>query len=135
MIGVDVKYSTGGLHLRAQVNYGTVSNTGAYNQFTGSDMGSALSGWYTEISYDVLQRSERFQSGLIPFVRYEQYNTHAAVEGGTPVNASFNRNDLTFGLGWKIDSGAMLKVDYQVFNQGESTESNQQVNAGVAVWF
>ena len=34
-----------------------------------------------------------------------------------------------------MDSGAMLKVDYQIFNNEGTTESNQQVNAGVAVWF
>ena len=135
MIGADARYSRGGLQIRAQVNYGAVSNAAAYNEFTGSDMGSAISGWYTELSYDFFQRSARFESGLIPFIRYEQYDTHAAVEGGTSKNASYNRNDLTFGLGWRMDSGAMLKVDYQIFNNEGTTESNQQVNAGVAVWF
>lgn len=135
MLGADARYVNGGLQIRAQVNYGMVSNSDSYNEFTGSDMGSAISGWYTELSYDLLQRSDQFESGLIPFIRYEQYNTHASVEGGTTQNAAYNRNDLTFGLGWKIDVGAMLKIDYQVFNQAGSDASRQQVNAGVAIWF
>jgi hypothetical protein len=72
---------------------------------------------------------------LIPIVRYEQYHTHAAVEEGVSLNEAYNRSDLTFGLGWKLAQGAMLKVDYQVFNNQAASESKQQFNAGVAVWF
>ena len=84
------------------MNYGTMSNVISYNEFTGSDMGSAISGWYAELSYDVLHSLEQYSSALIPFVRYEQYNTHAAVEGALVMNDSYNRSDLTMGLGWKV---------------------------------
>ena len=135
MLGVDARYSRGGLMIRAQYNYGTISNTTSYNEFTGSDLGSAISGWYAELSYDVLQSIEKYTSGLIPFIRFEKYNTHQSVEGGLTVNEAFDRSDLTMGLGWKLDKGAMLKVDYQVFSNAATDESSSQLNAGVAVWF
>jgi hypothetical protein len=135
MLGVDARYSRGGLMIRAQYNYGTISNTTSYNEFTGSDLGSALSGWYAELSYDVLQSIEKYTSGLIPFIRFEKYNTHQSVEGGLTVNEAFDRSDLTMGLGWKLDKGAMLKVDYQVFSNAATDESSSQLNAGVAVWY
>ncbi len=135
MLGMDARYNLGGLHLRGQFNYGWVSNSASYNEFTGSDLGSSLGGWYGEVSYDLFHGVERFESGLIPFVRFEQYNTHASVEPSTLLNASYKRSDLTIGLGWRMVRGAMLKADYQVFNKKDESESKQQFNMGVAVWF
>ena len=76
-----------------------------------------------------------YDSELIPFIRFEQYNTHASVEPGTNMNPSFNRTDLTVGLGWKITRGAMLKADYQVFRNAENTGTRNQFNAGIGIWF
>ena len=135
MLGVDGRYSMGGLQLRAQLNYGIVSNSSNYNEFTGSDLGSTMYGWYGEIAYDLFHPSERFETGLIPFIRYEQYHTHGSVDVGAVLDPSYNRSDLTFGLGWKLASGAMLKLDYQIFNNRGTNGSWQQLNAGVAVWF
>ncbi len=135
MFGADARYSLGGLHLKAQVNYGIISNSASYNEFAGSDLGSSLSGWYGEIAYDVFHHMEGNTTGLIPFIRFEQYNTHASVEKGLSANPSFNRSDLTFGVGWKLAPGAMLKMDYQVFQNKATSDARQQLNAGVAVWF
>ncbi len=135
MLGMDARYNLGGLHLRGQFNYGWVSNSASYNEFTGSDLGSSLGGWYGEVSYDLFHGAEQFESGLIPFVRFEQYNTHASVEPNTSLNPSYNRSDLTVGLGWRMARGAMLKADYQVFNKKGESDSKQQFNMGVAVWF
>jgi hypothetical protein len=135
MLGTDARYVRGGLQLRAQFNYGLVSNSSSYNEFTGSDMGSSISGWYGEIAYNLLQGKERYESELIPFIRYEQYDTHSSMEDPGLVNPAYNRNDLTFGLGWKMARGAMLKLDYQIFQDRGTEETRQQVNAGVAIWF
>ena len=135
MLGADARYNRGGFQARAQLNYGWVSNSGTYNDFTGSDLGSALSGWYAEVAYDVLHSVERFESELIPFVRFEQYNTHATVEGTINLNPALNRTDLTLGLGWRMVKGAMLKLDYQIFKNKGPADPQHQVNAGVAVWF
>jgi len=135
MLGLDARYQIGGLQLKAQGNIGRVSNSSTYNEFTGSDLGKSLGGWYGEVSYDLFHGIERFESALIPFIRYEQYHTHASVDAGTTLNPSYNRSDLTVGLGWRITTGAMLKADYQVFRNEGSDDSMQQFNAGVAVWF
>ena len=59
--------------INAQTNYnGNMDvhrNTLAYNQFTGSNFGSGIMGYYLELSYNVLQAS-RTKHELIPFVRY-----------------------------------------------------------------
>ena len=135
MLGIDARYNLGGLSLRGQFNYGIISNSIQYNEFTENDLGSAIGGWYAEVAYNLFHSSESLNTELIPFVRFEQYNTHMAVADGTTLNPSFNRSDLTFGLGWKISQGAMLKADYQIFNNEASSDSRQQFNMGVAVWF
>lgn len=135
MVGADARYSIGGLSLRGQINYGIVSNSDQYNEFSESDLGSTLSGWYGEIAYNLFHSVEGIQTELIPFLRLEQYNTHSAVAEGTTMDPSLNRTDLTFGLGWKLSQGAMLKADYQVFRNKGSGANKQQFNAGVAIWF
>jgi hypothetical protein len=135
MLGADARYNKGGLQLRAQLNYGWVSNSDQYNEFSSSDLGSALSGWYGEVGYNILHSSDRFKSELIPFVRFEQYNTHSSVADGITADPALNRTDLTLGIGWKMAKGAMLKLDYQNFSSKGPGDSIHQVNAGVAVWF
>jgi len=135
MLGADARYTLGGLHLRAQFNHGWVSNSASYNEFTGSDLGSSLSGWYAEVAYNVLESVDRFESELIPFVRLEQYNTHASMQGTATPDPALHRTDLTLGMGWRLIKGAMLKLDYQLLNNKGAADPMHQVNAGVAVWF
>ena len=135
MFGVDAIYQLGGLQVRAQANLGMVSNAADYNEFTGSDLGSSIGGWYTELSYDLLHRIEKYESELIPFIRYEQYSTHVSTEGPLMENPEYQRSDLTIGLGWRLAKGAMFKTDVQWFGEKGSGETRKQFNAGVAVWF
>ena len=71
---------------------------------------------------------------LIAFARYENYNTHAEVEG-ISVNDSYDRTELTFGLGFKVAKGAVFKADYQIKSDASSDDKKGQVNLGVGVWF
>lgn len=135
MLGVDARYQLGGLQLRAQGNLGLVSNSTSYNEFTGSDLGSSIGGWYLELSYDILNGIEKYESALIPFVRYEQYNTHVSTEDPLPQNPGYQRSDLSIGLGWKLAAGAMLKTDMQWFSDKDPGNARKQFNAGVAIWF
>jgi hypothetical protein len=135
MLGLDARYQLGGLQLRGQANLGMVSNSATYNEFTGSDLGSSIGGWYLEVSYDLLHKVESFESGLIPFIRYEQYSTHVSTADPILQNPEFQRSDLTIGLGWKLSAGAMFKADFQWFSNQGTGDTKKQFNAGVAVWF
>jgi hypothetical protein len=135
MLGVDARYALGGLGLRGQANLGVVSNSARYNEFTGSDLGRTIGGWYLEVSYNLLHGIERYESELIPFVRFEQYSTHLSTEDPLIQNPDYQRSDLTIGLGWKIAAGAMFKTDFQWFADKGTGDTRNQFNAGVAVWF
>ncbi|MFV0592875.1 MAG: hypothetical protein ACK5M7_15950 [Draconibacterium sp.] len=133
MLGLDARYRTGGFEARAQFNLANVSNTTEYNNFTGADLGSQMLGWYLEAAYDVFYSMQNGQR-LVPFVRYEHYNTHAKTAGSLTANKYFDRTDITIGAGWWLASGAVLKADYQFFDTAAGSAGGQ-LNMGIGIWF
>jgi len=135
MVGANATYKNKGFQLRGQYNFINLSNTAEYNAYTGQDMGSQVLGYYAEVAYNLFQTSETINTELIPFVRYESYDTHASTEGDLAKNKAYSRNEITFGLGYKLTDGAMLKADYQILDNDAIDKANQQLNLGVAIWF
>jgi hypothetical protein len=135
LLGLDARYSFKGLMLRGQLNFGWFSNSEEYNAFTGSDLGSSMNGFYLEAAYNVFATSDRIKSQLIPFFRYENYDTQNSVKGNAIQNEAYHRMEYTFGIGWKPVSGVALKADYQRFMNDASDEPASRVNFGIGVWF
>lgn len=133
MIGLDARYVNGAFEARGQMNFANIKNTDQYNDFTGKDLGSQMFGWYAEVAYNLLHKSETEQK-LVPFVRYEMYNTHAKTAGDLAINGAYDRTDVTVGAGWWITSGAVLKADYQFFSNALDNSSGQ-FNMGIGIWF
>ena len=133
MVGFDARYVVGGFEARGQLNFANVKNTDQYNELTGKDLGSQLFGWYAEAGYNLLHSAETEQK-LVPFVRYEMYNTHAKTEGNLAINGAYDRTDVTVGAGWWLTSGAVLKADYQFFSNALDNSSGQ-FNMGIGIWF
>lgn len=135
MMGINAIYAVNGLEFRGQFIYTTISNSAAYNAFGNTNMGSAMMGYYVEAGYNVFKYT-RLKSQLIPFVRFEQYNTNYHMAGDAPTNPAYARTDITVGLGWKITSGAVIKMDYQHMSTADvNTGARQLINMGVGVWF
>ena len=102
--------------------------------YTGKDLGSRIEGYYAEGGYNLLHDKETNDECII-FARYENYNTHAEVAQGLTINDSYNRTDMTFGVGYKIAKGAMFKADYQIKSNEGSDKKTYQLNLGTAIWF
>ncbi|MFK7981845.1 MAG: hypothetical protein AB8G86_17825 [Saprospiraceae bacterium] len=135
MIGIDARYNIKGWELRGQLNYTSLSNTMAYNAFTGNDVGSKMSGYYLEAAYNVFQKNQEVKTELFPFFRYEQYNTHQSVTRTIEQNNAFKRTELTAGLTWKMNPGTALKLDYQWLKTDADNGFKNQLNIGLGVWF
>lgn len=133
MIGFDARYKYNNLELRGQYITTSLSDTDEYNTLTGQDLGSKMNGLYGEIAYSFdLKGVEK----LTPFLRYEKHNTHAETEGSLVANKAYDRDEIIFGLNYKIANGAAFKVDYQLMNNAVSgSDTSKQFNAGIAVWF
>lgn len=140
MVGLDARYSIKGIHLRGQYYLTSLSNTRQYNYFTGNDdgpndLGSSLTGYYAEAGYNVFRLISKCKTALIPFVRYEAYDTQNKVEEGIVRNDAYNKTIVTAGLTWRLAKGAVLKADMQFVKSGADEKSAQVFNAGFGVMF
>ena len=139
MLGLDARYTRGGLHLRGQYYLTGISNTAEYNHFTASngsvnDLGSSMSGYYVEAGYDIFRPLD-ITDELIPFVRLEGYNTHRKVDSYLEENPKYNQSVITTGLTWKLAKGAVLKADMQFQKAENADEYSKTFNAGFGVMF
>ncbi len=140
MFGADARYSLSGLYLRGQFYYTSLSNTTPYNHFTGdgvtpNDLGSAMTGYYAEIAYDIFSLLTDTKMQLIPFVRYEAYNTHQSVESDFTVNDSYQVGAVTTGITLKLAPGAVVKADMQFLKPKSADSYSKVFNAGLGVMF
>ncbi len=134
MIGFDARYAINKFTARGQYIHASLTDTDAYNELTGSNLGSELSGWYAEAAYNILPVDNAQK--LFTFARYEQYDTHADTEGSLVRNDAYNRDEITMGLSYHIANGVVFKGDYQIKNNAVSgSDSQNQINLGVGVWF
>jgi len=133
MIGLDARYKYNNLELRGQYIHTNLTDTEDYNLLTGKDLGSKMYGFYGEVAYSFdLKGVEK----LTPFLRYEKYNTHAETAGILVANDAFDRDEIIFGLNYKVANGAAFKIDYQLMNNAVAGSDTSKVfNAGVAVSF
>ncbi|NPD43998.1 hypothetical protein [Lentimicrobium sp. S6] len=133
MFGVDATYRIEGIQLRGQLVFVNNGNVDQYNDFGGSDLGQQMFGYYAEAGYNVF-KTTKFKSELIPFVRYEFINTHHETVGFEP-NKSFETQLITSGLNWKINSGVVLKIDYQWIKTAAQSKYDHAFNAGLGFVF
>lgn len=133
MFGLDATYSIKGMQLRGQLIFANNGNIEKYNVFGDTDLGKQLFGYYAEAGYNVF-RSTKIKSELIPFVRYEFINTHHETVGFEP-NKKYETQLITSGLNWKINSGVVLKVDYQWIKTAAQSKYDHAFNAGIGFVF
>lgn len=140
MVGFDARYQTGGFQARAQLYYSQLSNTDQYNQFTkkngvANDLGSSMYGYYVEGGYDVLHSLERTDMELVPFVRYQEYDTHLTVTSGLQKKDQYTEHVISTGLTLKLSRGVVLKTDVDFAKTKVAPEYTITLNAGVGVMF
>ncbi len=135
IIGLDARYINRRFSARGQYIHAKLSDTEDYNTLYETNLGSELIGWYTEAAYNLLPLNK--EQKLDAFIRYEQYDTHAATkDAGIDRDLAYKRNEWTSGLNYHIAPGAVVKADYQIFdNASEGNEAKGQFNLGFGVWF
>jgi hypothetical protein len=123
-----VQYQARGLHLRGLATVATVGDVPELNAAAGltgaASVGERLTGWYLEGGYDVLRFTETTHQ-LIPYVRYERFNTQADVPEGFSADPANDRSILVLGAAWKPIARIALKGDYQVHHNEADTGVNQ----------
>ncbi len=135
MTAINAEYNLGGLTLKAVASWTSISGTDQYNDFTGANLGSKIMGYYTEVAYKIKIKKDKNFPRLIPFVRYENYDTHYSVREGITKNEAFNREVLTGGLGFQITPGTILKTDFQWVKTVANPKPTNVFNLGFGYWF
>ena len=134
MIGLDARYAVNRFSARGQYVNAAIKDSEDYNTLHTTDLGSSLNGWYLEAAYNLLSLEK--EQKLNAFVRYEEYDTHASVDGDLVKNNAYDRNEVTFGLSYHIAPGAVVKADYQILdNAVVGNESSNKLNIGLGVNF
>lgn len=140
MVGLDSRFNMAGFKVTGQLYYVSLSNTREYNVFTitgtnVNDLGSEMLGYYIEVGYNVLRGFSDSNQSLMPFIRYERYNTHQSVELPVIKNKGYSYNYITTGITYHLDKGVVLKADLQLFKSQAENKFSKTVNAGVGVNF
>lgn len=134
MLGLNFTYNLKALQLRGVAIYTQLSNTNQYNEFTGSDVGNSILGYYGEIAYEFDLNPKGYLK-LIPFVRYENYDTHFSVSSNTAKNKVYNREEIVAGAGLKVAPGAIFKADIQMVSDASRSDYTNILNIGFGYWF
>ena len=112
-----------GLYARTSVGQAQLINQ--LNRFEGDEsVGSLQEGWYVQGGYDVLSLVSSTKLNLIPFMRYEQYDTQAAVPVGYERNPANDVTEITVGLAFQPIPQLILKTDWQQRQNAAKTGTN-----------
>ncbi len=118
-----------GLWLRGVYAHTSISQAALINEalgFVGDEsIGSRQEGWYLLGGYDVLSLVPGTKMSLTPFVRYEEWDTQAAVPAGYARNPANDNQELTLGLAFKPIDRLVLKMDWQQRHNAAKTGVNQ----------
>jgi hypothetical protein len=123
-----------GLRMRGLYTFGTIGDASTINELldrTGEEsVPSRFAGGYAEAGYDVLfyrQGTSRIlpEAQLIPFVRYERYNTQQRVPAGFEANPANDVTLWTAGAVFLPIPHIALKADYQDYQNKARTGVNQ----------
>jgi hypothetical protein len=127
-----------GLWLRGLYVRTTVSDAAAINEANAlkgdASIGRRQWGWYLQGGFDVLSLRAGARASLTPFLRYERYDTQAAVPSGYARNPENDATLLTIGAVFKPIEPIAFKVDWQRRTNAARTGVDQW-NVGLGYLF
>lgn len=117
-----------GLELRGLYADAELGDVAGLNRALGlvgaQSVGESMDGYYLQAGYDVL--AGRGDEGrLVPFARWETYDTQAAVPTGFARNPASDVDILTLGLQWQPFEQLVVKGDWQDVDNGAGTGVDQ----------
>lgn len=122
-----------GLFARATID--DVARLNALSSLTGNrSIGESLGGWYVEGGYDLATLRSFGEASITPYIRYEELDTQRRVPTGFSRNPASDQKILTYGIQFKPIPQAVIKADYQNFDNAAGTGTDQW-NIGIGYIF
>lgn len=116
-----------GLELRGLYADASLGDGAGLNRALGlvgdKSVGEAMDGYYLQAGYDVL--AGRGEGRLLPFARWETYDTQAEVPSGFVRNPASEVDILTLGFHWQPFEQLVVKADWQDVDNGAGTGVDQ----------
>jgi hypothetical protein len=111
--------------LWADVDLGDVAGLNRALGLDGSkSVGESMEGYYLEAGYDLFARNDG-DSRLVPFTRWESYDTQKSVPAGFTRDPAREVEILTVGLEWHPIEQIVVKGDWQDVDNGAGTGVDQ----------
>ena len=118
-----------GVQLRAlwvETSIDDVRQLNEANGLTGAkSVGEEQDGWYAEAGFDLASVMNLGKHSLIPYVRFEDYDTQKVVPAGYVNDPKTAVEILTIGFAWKPIPQAVIKIDFQDIDDGAGTGTDQ----------
>ncbi len=127
---VHAEYRAGGVWARALAAMAELDDVAQLNAALGNtgaqSVGEELEGAYVEVGYDLLSLFDAdSESSLSPYVRFETFDTQAAVPAGFSSDPLNDDEILTLGVNYQPISQIAIKLDYQDWDRGTDRWSLQ----------
>jgi hypothetical protein len=134
LLSGDIRYAVDRFSFRAVGAHASIGNASEINLAYGNGVADRIYGYYVEGAYNIMPAlCESSEAELLPFVRYERYNTQAAVTGFT-ANPAYDRDEVTVGATLKPTYNTAVKIDYQFLGTAAGTDA-KLLNIGIGYHF
>jgi hypothetical protein len=130
---VDARFRLMGIDLTGLYAMTKVKGAEAISTLVKETVGSEQFGWYAEAAYH-LDQITKSKWDLVPFVRWEKFDTQKAVPAGLTENPATDRKILTYGVAFYPDPDVAIKIDQERWEDGTGADDNRY-NLGLAFTF
>ena len=129
----DVRFRMMGIDLAGLYARTKVKGADSISALVGETVGSEQVGWYAEAAYHLGQVTQS-KWDLVPFVRWEEFNTQEGTPAGFAENPARDRQVLTYGLAFYPDPQVAVKIDQEQW-EDEAGGDESRYNLGLAFMF
>ena len=127
-----VRYNKDKFDLRALYAQGHLSDAAALNAAFGLETAERFYGYYIEAAYHVWQQGDQ---DFAPFIRYEKWDTQAALPAGTARGVGSKNHVITAGANYWPHPRVVFKADYQQFDEKDGDKGDKRFNLGLGYMF
>lgn len=124
MYSADFEYDISRFRFRGVVAHGENSDAADLETAFANSPGEEIFGWYLEGGVSVMpdswKKGKLAEADIIPFVRYEEYDTHYKVSDNVVKDEAQDRTEITIGVNVPLTPQFVLKADYQMEDNNKS---------------
>ena len=135
MYSADFEYDISRFRFRGVVAYGKNSDADDLQDEFGRSAGEEIFGWYLEGGVSVMPESWKkgklVEADIIPFIRYEEYDTQHEVSDNVNNTGEYDRSEVTIGVNVPLNSQFVVKADYQFMDNDGPSDGRNQFNLGM----